>query len=139
MSYIFLYGLDPVALPSPYSEMNCTNSNGSSCDIVTADDYQYCGINDCQNATIIEESIEKYKPVNPTSFYILLAVCFALVAIATLIQIFLVPNDNEFKKRKLQLEKSILQSELLQTNHENGHSNVKVEEKVRYVSGLIHS
>ena len=59
---------------------------------IPIDIYQYCGANDCQDAEIVEESIDQYVPMNEVVLYVLTG-CFVLLMIFGLIaHIVLLPE-----------------------------------------------
>ena len=53
--------------------------------------YQYCGANDCQDAEIVEESIEKYVP-NNTTLYIITGSFLLMMVLGMVGHIILIPD-----------------------------------------------
>ena len=57
-----------------------------------ANQYQYCGANDCQIAEIIDESLDQYVPTNQITLYVLTG-CFLLMMVLGLVcHIVLLPK-----------------------------------------------
>ena len=68
--------------------------------LIPIDIYQYCGANDCQDAKIVEDSIDQYVPMNEVALYVLtgclvLLMIFGLVAHIVLLPEILFSDFNE--------------------------------------------
>lgn len=101
-----LYGFEQSLFPSDETSSNCSVATNSSCEI-EHDRFQYCGINDCQNATLIEKYLDQYKPVSPVPLYVLLGFALIMEIGAILIHAFLVPNNESFKKKTKHFEQEM--------------------------------
>ena len=106
LSYVILYGFDPIFTPSEEVPENCTSSGNNSC-TTNPDRLQFCGAHDCQNATIIETNISQYKPLNPLSLYVLIGSAVFLELTGTLVHVFFVPSDKTFEKKTKQFEQEM--------------------------------
>ena len=51
---------------------------------VAKENFQYCGAQDCQNAEIVNESLDQYVPTNKITLYVLTG-CFVLAMILGLV------------------------------------------------------
>jgi len=54
--------------------------------------YQYCGANDCQNAEIVEESIDQYVPTNQITLYVLTGSFLVIMMIGLICHIIFLPE-----------------------------------------------
>lgn len=106
IAYAVLYGFNQSPLPSEDMSANCSNATNSSCEI-DEDRFQYCGINDCQNSTLIEKYLNQYKLVDQVPLYVLLGSAILMEIIATLIHVFLVPSDETFKEKTKYFEQEM--------------------------------
>lgn len=63
---------------------------------VETNNFQYCGANDCQNATVVNESLDKYVPASKLSVYVLMAILTLLCISAIIMHIIFIPDTGEF-------------------------------------------
>lgn len=89
LSYIILYG---------YEQLEDSSITNSSIVNSFETDYSSCGAADCQNATIVEERIGQYKPVNRVSLYVLIGVALVLEVSSILIHAIFLPNEQKLIK-----------------------------------------
>lgn len=121
MAYVVLYGFDQIPIPSldsyeDCSSLNSTNiPNATNC-LTMETVYKFCGMNDCQDADVVSQSINHYQPVNKLSLYVLIGICFALAVGAALVHGVLIPNDKTIV-RKQKYYKS--QMEMLQRDNDD--------------------
>lgn len=105
LAYVVLYGFDQIPIPSleSHEECNSLNStilpNTTNC-ISNQTLYKFCGINDCQDAEVINQAINHYQPVNKLSLYVLIGVCFLLAVGSALVHGFLIPNDKTIERKQ---------------------------------------
>ena len=62
----------------------------------------YCGANDCQDVSIIDESIDNYVPTNKVALYILSGVFVLFMLLGIMSHVILLPDMpfSDFNKRK---------------------------------------
>nr|XP_039256243.1 protein unc-93 homolog A-like [Styela clava] len=111
LSYVILYGFDQ-SENANYSNMSLGN--------ISEVDYSICGSADCQNETIVSENILNYKPVNKISLYVLISIALLLELTATLVHAFLLPNEDDFKNKSLQISQwKIKETSPIDGSHED--------------------
>ena len=67
------------------------NENATT-SLLPVDIYQYCGANDCQDAEIVEESIDQYVPTNKVALYVLTGCLVLLMIFGLIAHIVLLPE-----------------------------------------------
>jgi len=91
--------------------------------VLSTSKYQYCGVNDCQNAEIIEESIDQYVPTNQITLYVLTGCLLLMMAMGLVCHVFLVPemlfsefNQIDDERKKDDVERKTLKKVCLIVN-----------------------
>ena len=57
-----------------------------------ANEYQYCGANDCQIAEIVDDSLDHYVPTNQITLYVLTGCFLLMMAFGMVCHIVLLPE-----------------------------------------------
>ncbi|XP_039258009.2 protein unc-93 homolog A-like [Styela clava] len=126
LSYGILYGTKSAPANTEVSttqEPNTTQQSNTTWN--PTDPYQYCGVDDCQDPTVVSESIDQYVPPDKTSIYILIFSASALTIISILLHAFVYPGLGVFS-HKLEKEKDRVTSKTTEQKFESLDSKKKI-------------
>ncbi|XP_039252684.2 protein unc-93 homolog A-like [Styela clava] len=100
VSYTVLYAFNLKSIPE--ANVTSANTEGNSSIFVSEEilpletiDYQHCGANDCQNATIVSNSLGQYVPASKLSIYMLMSILTLLCVAAIIIHVIFIPDTGE--------------------------------------------
>nr|XP_039255064.1 protein unc-93 homolog A-like [Styela clava] len=96
ITYIVLYAFNtksenPVTLYANNITFNVSNE-----DIISLNDFEHCGANDCQDAVIVRNTLEQYVPANRLSIYILMGILTMLCVMAVVIHFVFIPETGDY-------------------------------------------
>lgn len=106
LSYAILYGFK-VSNDSGEDKQQATEAplgNNISATYPNDNPYAYCGVNDCQDPEIVNESLDQYQPPNRTSVHILVLVAVSLSLSSISVHALVYPGIGRFSRRLQNIE-----------------------------------
>ncbi|XP_039258095.2 protein unc-93 homolog A-like [Styela clava] len=113
LSYSILYGIS-AAISSGSDETaivpNVTATPNITTSVALVDPYRYCGVNDCQDPSVVSESIDQYVPPAKISVIVLITVASSLCISAVLIHALIYPGIGSFSHKLEQIKELVVNS-----------------------------